>query len=119
MNQEELHSINERVWGPDASEFQLRADGGDYFSGEPRANRDFPASGLEQAAAAGSPALRELGRQWTLGDAVTSLSGVGLRLDRLEGHPEQYWPLYRHIPETMVNKLPHTFSLLMRKARPD
>ena len=114
----EGHPLN-WVWEPGASEFQLRADGGDYFSGEPRANRDFPASGLEQAAAAGSPALCALERQWTLGEVVTSLSEVGLQLDRLEEHPEQYWPLYRHFPEAMVNKLPHTFSLLMRKARPN
>lgn len=112
----EGHPLN-WVWEPEASEFQLRADGGDYFWNGPRANRDFPASGLEQAAA-GEPALRAYERQWTLGEIVTSLSDVGLRMKRLEEYPEQYWPLYRNIPEVVADKLPHTFSLLMWKAQP-
>ncbi len=114
----EGHPLN-WVWEPDAREFELRADGGDYFSREPRANRDFPASRLEHAADAGSLRLCAVERQWTLGEVVTSLSEVGLRLDRLEEHPEQYWPLYRDIPEAVVDKLPHTFSLVMHKAQPN
>lgn len=114
----EGHPLN-WVWEPDAGEFQLRGDGGNYFSAEPRANRDFPASGLEQAAGGGAPVPIARERQWTLGDIVTSLAEVGLTLERLEEHPEQYWPLFRHVPEAMVSRLPHTFSLLMRKAQPN
>lgn len=114
----EGHPLN-WVWEPGASEFWLRADGGDYFSAEPRANRDFPASGLEPAVATASPAPCARERQWTLGQVVTSLADVGLTLERLEEHPEQYWPLFREIPETMVQRLPHTFSLCMRKAPPN
>ncbi|MCI0362611.1 MAG: class I SAM-dependent methyltransferase [Phycisphaerales bacterium] len=113
----EGHPLN-WVWEPGASEFRLRADGGDYFAAEPRANRDFPASGLKQAVASGRGAHRATEQQWTLGEIVTSLAGVGLTLERLEEHPEQYWPLFRGIPEAVVKRLPHTFSLRMRKAQP-
>ncbi len=113
----EGHPLN-WVWEPGASEFRLRPDGGDYFGVEPRANRDFPASGLGQAAAAGPSVPRAIERQWTLGEVVTRLAEVGLTLERLEEHPEQYWPLFRDIPEAVVNRLPHTFSLLMRKVQP-
>jgi len=112
----EGHPLN-WVWEPEASDFRLRADGGDYFWSEPRANRDFPASGLDQAA--GSEPLRAYERQWTLGAIVTSLAQSGLRIERLEEYPAQYWPLYRNIPEVVLTKLPHTFSLLMWKARPN
>jgi SAM-dependent methyltransferase len=110
----EGHPLN-WVWEPQASEFRLRADGGDYFSRELRDNRDFPASGLQQAAGSGGPASRAIERQWTLGEIVTRLTEAGLTLERLEEHPEQYWPLFREIPEEAVARLPHTFSLCMRK----
>lgn len=110
----EGHPLN-WVWEPEASEFKLRADGGDYFGTEPRANRDFPGSSLEQAAALESPAPSARERQWTLGEVVTRLVAAGLTLERLEEYPEQYWPLFREIPEAEMQCLPHTFSLCMRK----
>jgi SAM-dependent methyltransferase len=113
----EGHPLN-WVWEPEASEFRLRADGGDYFGTEPRANRDFPASGLVQAAQSGAPVTIARERQWTLGEVVTRLAEVGLTLERMEEYPEQYWPLFREIPEAVIQQLPHTFSLLMRKERP-
>jgi SAM-dependent methyltransferase len=112
----EGHPLN-WVWEPEASEFKLRADGGDYFGAEPRANRDFPASSLEQEAALASPAPRARERQWTLGEVVTRLAEAGLTLERMEEYAEQYWPLFRAIPEAMIQRLPHTFSLCMRKAQ--
>jgi SAM-dependent methyltransferase len=114
----EGHPLN-WVWEPEASEYRLRPDGGDYFWAEPRANRDFPASGFKQEVASAPPALSARERQWTLGEIVTRLADVGLRLERLEEHPEQYWPLFREIPPTVVERLPHTFSLCMRKATPN
>jgi SAM-dependent methyltransferase len=114
----EGHPLN-WVWEPEASEFKLRTDGGDYFGDEPRANRDFPASSLEPEVASASPAPCARERQWTLGEIVTRLVQVGLTLERMEEHPEQYWPLFRKIPETVVQRLPHTFSLCMRKAQPN
>jgi hypothetical protein len=106
------------VWEPEASEFRLRTDGGDYFGAEPRANRDFPASSLEQEVVTASPAPCARERQSTLGEVVTRLAEVALTLERLEEYPDQYWPLFRKIPETVIERLPHTFSLCMRKARP-
>ena len=82
----EGHPLN-WVWEPEASEFQLRWDGGNYFSAEPRANRDFPASGLKQATSDGAPAPIARERQWTLGEIVTSLVEAGLTLERLAEAP--------------------------------
>jgi SAM-dependent methyltransferase len=113
----EGHPLN-WVWEPEASEFRLRTDGGDYFGAEPRANRDFPASSLEQEVVTASPAPCARERQSTLGEVVTRLAEVALTLERLEEYPDQYWPLFRKIPETVIERLPHTFSLCMRKARP-
>ena len=112
----EGHPLN-WVWEPDANEYSLRSDGGDYFAAEPRANRDFPASGLRQTASDQS-APCAIEKQWTLGEIVTTLTEAGLRLERLEEHPDQFWPLFRGIPEPLANRLPHTFALLMRKATP-
>jgi len=114
----EGHPLN-WVWEPDATDYKLRPDGGDYFWEEPRANRDFPGSDFTQEMPSASPAPRARERQWTLGEVVTKLADAGLRFERLEEHPEQYWPLFSEIPQVVVERLPHTFSLCMRKAKVD
>jgi SAM-dependent methyltransferase len=110
----EGHPLN-WVWEPEASEFRLRDDGGDYFWGEARANRDFPASAVARATAPSQVVPQAFERQWNLGAIVTSLVEAGLVLERLEEYPEHFWPQFSRIPEHITRRLPHTFSLLMRK----
>lgn len=110
----EGHPLN-WVWEPDAADFQLRQDGGDYFSGQPRPNRDFPASAVARAAPPDKPVPQSFERQWTLGMIITTLTQAGLRLERLDEYPDQFWPQFDAIPTGVVMKLPHTFALLMQK----
>ncbi len=60
------------------------------------------------------PRARE--HQWTLGDVLNALVAVGLRLEHFEEHPDLYWGQFPCLPDDLARRLPHTFSLLMRKA---
>jgi hypothetical protein len=50
--------------------------------------------------------------QWNLGDIITAICGAGLRVERLEEYPEQFWPKLACIPDDELARLPHTFCLV-------
>ena len=55
-------------------------------------------------------------RQWTLGEIMNSLVATGMRLERFEEHPDLFWNQFPNLQPELAGRLPHTFSLLMRKA---
>ena len=108
----EGHPLN-WVWVPEATEIRLRPDA-DYFARSVRTNDDFPGLFLEHNAPQGVT-LCAFERQWGLGEVVSALAAAGLLLVRLTEHPEHFWPQFADVPVEELNRLPHTFSLLMRK----
>jgi SAM-dependent methyltransferase len=109
----EGHPLN-WVWEPGAAETKLRA-GWDYFARSPRVNDDFPGLFLANAAPPGAEPARAFERQWGICEVVSALAGAGLVLECLGEHPEHFWPQFPHVPAHELSRLPHTFSLLMRK----
>lgn len=109
----EGHPLN-WIWEPEASDLALRADG-DYFAREARVNRDFPGLFLENAARPGESPEQAFERQWLLGEIVTSLARAGLELLTLREHAANFWPQFPHVPDERARRVPHTFSLLMRR----
>jgi SAM-dependent methyltransferase len=103
------------VWDVGASEFRLDPSRGGYFSRRPAGGEVWPRPYLEERDDLDPARLPLHDRQWTLGEVVTALAGTGLRLLRLEEHPEPFWGQFPHIPPGVLHQLPHTFSLLMRK----
>lgn len=53
-------------------------------------------------------------RLWTLGQIMNALVRAGLQLELFEEHPDRYWAEER-VPEPLARRLPHTFSLVMRR----
>lgn len=109
----EGHPLN-WVFDPAAADLRLR-EGADYFARSPRANDDFPGLYLERHAAPGAAPARAFERQWGLGEIVTALVDAGLAVLRLAEHAEHFWPQFPHVPPGRLVRVPHTFSLLMRK----
>lgn len=103
------------VWDSEADEFRFCADGRGYFDNVPRPNRNFPASAIARHTPVGQPVPQAMEHQWTLGTIVTTLAAKGLVLERLEEYPEHFWNEFTEIPPETLRRLPHTFSLLMRK----
>lgn len=109
----EGHPLNS-IWKLDATDLELRGDA-DYFAKEPRPNLDFPHEFNERAARPGESPRQAFERQWPLGEIVTALAGAGLRLLSLREYPYDFWPQLRLVPEERARRVPHTFSLLMRR----
>lgn len=102
------------VWDTEAATFQFHPEHGHYFSEEVDADC-WPAPFIERQALpeAQRPAVRA--RQWTLGPVMNSLVEAGLALERFEEHPDLFWNQFENIPPELAARLPHTYSLLMRK----
>lgn len=102
------------VWDMEASEYRLDPVRGDYFS-EARSDQRWPNPMLDRLDAGDGKRPRAREHQWTLGGVMNALVAVGLRLEHFEEHPDLYWGQFPNLPEDTARRLPHTFSLLMRK----
>jgi SAM-dependent methyltransferase len=103
------------VWDIEATDFRFDAKRGDCFTGAITGGDIWPKPFLLDQDALEQRDLPLHDRQWTLGDVMNSLLGVGLRLLRFEEHPEPFWDQFKHIPPDTLRRLPHTYSLLMQK----
>ena len=54
-------------------------------------------------------------RQWKFGDVINPLIDQGMRLERLEEHPDPFWDAMPRMTPDMLRRLPQTYSLLMSK----
>jgi SAM-dependent methyltransferase len=111
----EGHPLN-WLWDSEASDIRLRPDA-DYFARSPRVNVDFPGRFLEAVAQRHhSIAAHAVEHQWGLGEIISALTAAGLTLMRLVEHPQHFWPQFAHMPADQLGRVPHTFSLLMRRS---
>jgi SAM-dependent methyltransferase len=104
------------VWDMSATEYRLDPRYGDYFSTAIAEEQGWPAQYIPEAVL---PPIEEQARsyerQWTLGQVLTALAKAGLRIERLEEHPDPYWNQFPLLAKDLVPRLPHTYSLLARK----
>jgi len=111
----EGHPLN-WVWDADASQVRLRDDAS-YFARSPRANTDFPGRYLRRLSSdAGQQPAEAFEWQWTLGDVLSTLVASGLVLEEVREHAEHFWPQFDAVPRDELARLPHTFSVLMRRS---
>jgi SAM-dependent methyltransferase len=102
------------VWDTSGSEYRLEPLHGDYFAQKLNDQR-WPMLLLD-AQVRPHTASRAREHQWTIADILNALIGAGLTLERFEEHPELYWNQFPYLPDELTRRLPHSFSLLMRKA---
>jgi hypothetical protein len=106
------------VWDQNASELRLDPEPpyGDYFSEGVGMEKGWPETYIPTASL--PPASEQAPkheRQWTLGHILNSLVEAGLRLERFEEYSYRYWKQYPYMSHEIASRVPHTFSLLMRK----
>jgi SAM-dependent methyltransferase len=102
------------VWDTEADTFQFHPEHGHYFTEDLDADC-WPAPFIERQALPISQRPAPQARQWTLGPVMNSLVEAGLALERFEEHPDLFWNQFENIPPDLAARLPHTYSLLMRK----
>ena len=93
------------AWETQETEYVLDRGGDAYFSDQLR-------EGLFSRNTVSVPRSH----QWTLGQIVNSVIGVGLSIERFEEYPEPFWDQFPNMPPETLHRLPHTFSLLACKA---
>jgi len=106
------------VWDPTASKYQLDPDPrfGNYFSTTIAEEQGWPTEYMPSSVVpVRGDHARKFERQWTLGQVITALAEAGLRLQRLEEHPDPYWDQFPQLSEDLLHRLPQTYSLLMYK----
>jgi SAM-dependent methyltransferase len=103
------------VWDTTATTFQLDSRTGNYFAETVVTDRGWPmfSDPIEKHASKDQFHVHEC--QWTLGAIMNSLVAAGLRLERFEEHPDLFWNQFPNLSVDLAARLPHTFSLLMRK----
>jgi SAM-dependent methyltransferase len=110
----EGHPLN-WVLDTGAGQVRLREDAS-YFATSPRANTDFPGGYLRRLTPdAGEQPVKAFECQWTLGDVLSTLVASRRVLAEVHEHAEHFWPQFDAVPPSELARLPHTFSVLMRR----
>lgn len=103
------------IWRLEEPTWQLDPLYGDYFGKGPISEKGWPSTYIGDL---GKPAEEHATKhEWphTLGDIVNAVLGSGLRLLKLEEHPDSYWDMMPKMNPPELEKLPQTFSLLAEK----
>lgn len=103
------------IFDQDAAEPRLDPRYGDYFSEQAEADQGWSDAYIGALDRPKAQLAVKYERQWTLGAVVNALIGAGLRVERLQEHPEPYWAQFPNMPADLVRRFPQTYSLVMRK----
>jgi ubiquinone/menaquinone biosynthesis C-methylase UbiE len=103
------------VWDMEATTYQLSSRTGNYFSNAVVMDRGWPLFSDPIQKHMSKDQIHVYERQWTLGEIMNSLVAAGMRLERFEEHPDLFWNQFPNLMPELSDRLPHTFSLLMRK----
>lgn len=103
------------VWDLAASEFKLDPVYGYYFADTAFSEAGWPETYIGDLGKPKHEHSVKHERQWTFGAVINPLIEVGMRLLRIEEHPETYWDIMPKMPPEHLARLPNTYSLLMAK----
>ena len=106
------------IWDANATELRLDTEFGDYFDRQIHRGQGWPDTYIGALDTPTEKLAVKCERQWTLGDVVNACIGAGLRVQRLEEHPDTYWNAHPNIQADVVRRLPNTYSLLLCKEFP-
>ena len=85
-----------------------------YFAG-PEASRGWAPEYIDHLSIPDGEQSLKFARAWTLGEIVTALLGAGLRLERLEEHPVDWWAGHRDVRPEERGRVPLSFSIVARR----
>ena len=105
----------DNLWRRESDSFELRSDGISYFASQPNENPGFPSSAVirETDNDPGRPKMLE--RCWRPGQVINALASVGLEYIHFDEYPDLFWNQFYAIPKETIDRLPHTYSVVMKK----
>lgn len=103
------------VWDMQAPTYQFSVPTGNYFDEVVATDRGWPMFSVAIEEHPDKDQLHVHEHQWTVGAILNSLVTAGMQLVRFEEYPDLFWNQFPNLPDNLVRRLPHTFSLLMQK----
>jgi SAM-dependent methyltransferase len=101
-------------WLFDADEDgRLIATDYDYFGGV-EASRGWAPEYIERLSVPDREQRWKYARAWTLGEVVTAVAGAGLRIERLDEYPVDWWAGHRDLRPEDRGRIPLSFGLVAR-----
>ena len=85
----------------------------DYFGGV-EASRGWAPEYIDRLSIPDGEQAWKYARAWTLGEIVTAVAGAGLRLERLEEYPVDWWAGHRDLRAEDRGRIPLSFGLVAR-----
>ena len=103
------------IWDQAASELSLDPVEGNYFQATTYEGQGWSPAYVGELSKPKEQLSKKYESQKTFGQILNPLITAGLRLEKIEEHPDTFWDQFPHLPDAVKSKLPNTFSLLMRK----
>lgn len=88
----------------------------DYFAG-PEASRGWDPAYIDALSIPDEEQSWKFARAWTLGEVITALLRAGLRLERVDEHPVDWWGGHRDARPEERGRIPLSFSVVATGAR--
>jgi SAM-dependent methyltransferase len=85
----------------------------DYFGGV-EASRGWAPEYIDRLSVPDGAQHWKYARAWTLGEIVTAVAGAGLRVERLEEYPVDWWAGHRDLRPEDRGRIPLSFGLVAR-----
>ena len=85
----------------------------DYFGGV-EASRGWAPEYIDRLSIPDGEQHWKFARAWTLGEIVTAVAGAGLRIERLEEYPVDWWAGHRDLRPEDRGRVPLSFGLVAR-----
>jgi hypothetical protein len=86
----------------------------DYFGG-PEASRGWAPEYIDRLSIPDGEQHWKFARAWTLGEVVTAIARVGLRIDEVAEHPVDWWGGHGDVAAEERGRIPLSFSIVARR----
>lgn len=111
----EGHPVSD-LWTMEDSAYILDPEYGDYFQEKAIESIGWPSTYIGDLGKPEAQHAMKYERCWRLDQVVNAVLGSGLKLLKLEEHPDLFWDRFPNLEAYLVRRLPQTFSLLAEKS---
>ncbi len=103
------------IWDRAATVLRVDPEFGSYFDSRVHRGQGWPDTYIGALDKPMEELASKAERNWTMADVVNACIAAGMRVERLEEHPDEFWDSMPLIPPDVRKLVPNTMSLLLRK----
>jgi SAM-dependent methyltransferase len=103
------------VWDVAPDTYQFHPIHGDYFTSQITGAEIWPMPFIQRIEGLDPASITMHDRQWTLAQVINAVIHAGLTITCLNEYPQPFWGQFPNIPEDLLSRLPHTYTLMARR----